>query len=222
MRAIKGRVLIKMDVRQKEKVELGSTGILLYVEKNYNFNLREDKSSMAVLIDGIGLKEGVKCLVHHLSSEPSYLINDETLLTKEEYLEGYKVFSIPEDNVFCYSEDGVEWQPCKNFLMTSRMYKPYKGTISGIPNERVEGALYIDKGFDYEGGEEKDLSGNVAMVTPNSDYEIIFVDELHKEHRVIRTRNREIQAIHHNLTDKVKKGEILVGTSDVNCKALFA
>ena len=219
MKAIKGKVLIKIDTLQKTKYAF-QTGEQIVIERGYNFNLREDRASMAYVIDSDQLPEGAPILVHHLSVEETYAVPYIHLfLTEEEIAEGYKIFSIPYDMVSAYFEDGV-WKPCKDFLITQRIYEPYQGEIVGIPHQRIKRRLYVIRGEDNWDGQTRDLSGKVIVVLDNSDVEIIFHNEQHREERVMRTRHREILGIDEGMTKKVQKNLYLVGLSEDNCEPL--
>jgi|GEM_PF-3366325 len=219
MKAIKGNILFKIDVTQKEKLSFAGDK-KLHIERNYNFNLREDRASMGYCIDGENIPARAKILVHHLSTEPNYEVPyAELFLTDEEIKEGYKIFAIPKDMCFCY-HDGSEWIPCEKFLITKRIFKEYKGVLDGIPTEQVLKRLYVVKGFDDYEGEPADLSGKVMAVTLNSDYQIIFHDENNKEQSVIRTRWREIEAIDYQMTKDVEDGKYLVGIELKDAKPL--
>ncbi len=218
MKAIKGNIIMKMDVRQKEKFALTDT-VTIEIQKGYNFNLREDRSSMGYVIDGEGLPVGARLLCHHLAIEPNYQIENETILTEAEKKEGFKVFSIPADMAFCYMQEN-EWVPCKNFLITKRIFRPYKGKLVGIDPVVVKNRLLIIKGVDEWDGEETDLSGSVCIVTENSDYQIIWHDTDNREHSLIRTRHRELMGVDDGMKNDVKKGKLLVGYTISDCKAL--
>lgn len=212
--ATKGNVLIRIDVTQKEKYSL-TKAITIHIEKGFNFNLREDKSSMGYVIDGEGLPQGASILIHHNSTNATYEVPDKKFLTDEERKEGYKVFSIPHDTVYCFSVDGKKWQPCKDFLITLRIFKEYKGRLTGIESELVKDRLYIVQG---EIEDAPPLEGRVCIVTPNSAYEIIFHTPQNREERVIRTRAREILAIDEILTQQVNKGKYLIGLNASTAK----
>lgn len=137
-------------------------------------------------------------------------------LPKKKKKEGFKIRSIEEDMCFCY-HDGKSWQPCKGFLISLRIFKEYKGLIVGVEHERINKRLYIVSGVDEYDGEITDLSGKVCVVTENSDAELIFHDAENKEGRVIRTMNREIEAIDNDMTEQVQRGELLIGLAYNNC-----
>lgn len=208
----KGRIVIKIDTKQKEKYAL-TNDVTIHIDRGYNFNRREDYPSRAEVINCENIPEGTTCLVHHNATEPTYHVEAEQILTIEEKEQGYKILSIPEDMLFCYFEND-EWQPYKNFLITQRIFKPYKGGLIGIEHEQVKNRLYVVKGM----VEEKDLSGKVCLVTDNSDYEIIFHNKDNRPESLIRTREREILGVDHITLDKIKKGELLVGLNQSSAK----
>jgi len=214
---LKGNVLIKMNVKQKEKYQL-TKDVVLDISRGYEFNLRLDRASYGYVISSYSVPNGARGLFHHLSSEPSYEIGrPEEFLTLEEIKEGFKVFSIPEDMQFCY-DAGEGWKPCKNFLITERIFKPYKGKMAGVPHEQVKNRMYVVKGNDEWDGEVSDLSGKVVVSLVNCDYQIIFHMEDHKEYNLIRTRHREIIGIDEGMTKDVQNGKYLIGLTENNCK----
>ena len=216
MRALKGNIIIKMDVTQKEKYRL-TDDVTIQIVKGFDFNLRQDRASYGYAVNGGNVPSGAGVLCHHLSIEPSYAIENETILTEQEKKEGFKVFSIPVDMCFAYMEDG-EWIPCKDFLITERVYLPYKGKMQGIDHQLVKNRMFVIKGMDEWG--EVDLSGKCVVSLDNCDYQIVFHMEDHKEYNLIRSRSREIIAIDEKLTKEVKRGRYLTGLSPTQCKAL--
>ena len=89
----------------------------------------------------------------------------------------------------------------------------------GIEPTIVKDVLYITT------GEFKD---NVVHVLKAADYEIIYQGKDGREERVIRCRHfeddynekEELVAIAHDLTDKVKSGELLIGLSTKDAKQI--
>lgn len=218
MRAIRGKVLVKIDTKQKEK--LAFNGGTLIIERGYNFNRREDYPSMGGVIDGEGLPAGAEILLHHNVSEAAYNVEGETLLTDEERAEGYRVFSVPADMCFCYKVEGGEWTPCKHFLLTKRIFKPYEGLMTGIEPAQVKNRMYVTKGIDTWDDEVTDISGRVMVVTENSDYQIIWHDKEHKEQTIIRTRHRELLAFDEGMQNDIEKGKYLVGVTLKDAKKI--
>lgn len=217
MRAIRGQVIIKIDARQKEKFAL-TQDVTIEIIKGFDFNLRNDRASYGYIVNGNGHTKGDRALCHHLALEPNYQIENETILTEVEKKEGFKVISIPVDMLFATSPDGKEWVPCKDFLITQRIFLPYRGKMVGIDHQLVKNRMHVISGMDEWG--EVDLSGKCVVSLDNTDYEIIFHREDNKEYRLIRSRSREIIAIDEKLTKGVNKGRYLVGLSPTNCKAL--
>lgn len=218
MKAIRNQVIIKMDTKQKEKYAL-TKDVTIFIEKGYNFNLREDRSSMGYVVNGKGLLEGVEVLCHYLALEPSYLIEHDDILTEKEKSEGYKVFSIPNDMVFCYKFEG-EWMPNKGYLIAKRIFKKYEGALVGVEPELVKHRMYIEKGVVEWEGINDDMSGKVAITTENCDYQISWHNESHRPESLIRTRDRDIMALDNTLETGLKKGKYLIGVTPTDCKEL--
>lgn len=225
VKSINGKILIKMNIKQKEKFAL-TEDINIAIEKGYNFNLREDRASFGYILDGNKMTKGSACLVHHLSIEPTYEVPFlQYFLSDEDIKKGFKVYNIPVDMCFCYREGHSEWQPCENFLITQRIFKKTAEVKGGLilPDninlpERVKGKMYVVKGFDTESG--VDLSGLVCITTENCDYQIIWHEEDNKEYSLIRTRNREIMAIDYDTTNLVNENKLYLGLTDRDCKTL--
>jgi hypothetical protein len=221
MKSIKGCVIFKVDTKQKWKYNL-TDDIQLHIEKNFNFNLREDRCSRGYCINGDKIPFNAEILFHHLGSEPNYEVPyQHEFLTELEIHTGFKIFTVPEDMVFAYrtTEEG-EWIPYKQFLITKRIFKAVNSSLSLAKFERVKNKLYVVSGKDEWDGEETDLAGKVMMVTENSDYEIIFHDTKNKPQSVIRTRWRELLAIDESMTKDVKSAKYFVGLGENDCQPL--
>jgi negative regulator of sigma E activity len=87
---------------------------------------------------------------------------------------------------------------------------PYEGKLSGIEPSLVSDVLYVTTG---------EFSGKIVHTLKACDYEIIFQDTNGQEGRLIRFRHfpdeenerEEVIAIDDYLTDKLNRGELLVG-----------
>lgn len=218
MKAIKNFVLIKIDVTQKEKYAL-TKDVTIQIIKGFSFNLRVERSSMGYVIDGEGLPHGSKLLINYLGLEPTYHVPNYNYLTEEEVKEGYKVINIPKDMAFAYNS-GTGWIPCEDYLITLRIFKPYKGLMTGIEPQIVKNRMFVVAGYDNYDGEKTDLSGLVAVTTPNCDYHITYHDTDNKQYDLMRSMNREIEAIDYDMTEKLNNGELLIGYSPNDCKTL--
>lgn len=192
LKAPPGHYLIVVEMKNKQSVTFDS-GAKIQIERGFNFNLREDNPSIGVLLDG-DAPFGSAVLIHHNAAQPSYKIYNEINAQN-----GFELFSIPKDMVFMYYDK--EWIPFPGFVMASRIFEPYVGNLSGMEASQVPNRMYIHKGVN---------EGSVCVTLINCDYEIIFFVE-GKEKRIIRTREREMLGIDHDLTEKVKNGEYLIG-----------
>ena len=150
VKSINGKILIKMNIKQKEKFAL-TRDINIEIQKGFNFNLREDRASFGYILDGNKMTKGAACLVHHLSIEPTYEVPYiHYFLDDADIKAGFKVYNIPVDMCFCYREGYADWQPCENFLITQRIFTP-PITLSGgliLPDninlpERLKGKMYV-------------------------------------------------------------------------------
>ena len=71
------------------------------------------------------------------------------------------------------------------------------------------------------------MSGNVVGTLISSDYEIIYQDDDGTEGKIVRLRyypegndRNEVISIEHEMTDKVKNGDLLVGFNTSDAKKL--
>lgn len=224
---IRGNIIIKIDTRQKEKYNL-TDDVTITIFKGYDFNLRQDRSSMGYIISSEKIPAESEVLVNYLALEPTYEVPYlELFLTEEEIIEGYKVFSIPQDMAFCYKKDN-EWNPCEGYLIVKRVFKKYEGVLEGMPNEQIKDRIYIEKGMLYDEditskpdkSDLIDLSGKVCICLPDCEYEIIWHNKNNREERIIRSRHREILAVDEGMTSKLKKGLLYLGLNAIDCKPL--
>lgn len=197
MQHTKGNVVIKIDLTQKEKYRF-LNGTEIIIPRGFDYNLRLDNPNVAEVLSAENIPTGSLVLIHHNACQDSY-----------KAFELDNIFSIPLDMVFLYFHEN-KWIPNKNFVISGRIFQPYKGLLLGIENELVKNRMYI-----YAG----EHAGNVCVTTKNCDYEIVFFIN-GRENRVIRTRVREILGIDEELTAKVKNGEYNVGINSQSSKPL--
>ena len=202
LKAPPGMILVKVEMHNKENIKFAS-GETIVVERGYDFNLRQDKPSIGIMVDGGDAPAGSLVLIHHNSTESSYEVFNY------ENEKDHKLYSIPKDMVFLYRKDG-EWFPFENFVISSRIFKPYKGILIGVDGSVVKNRMYIHRGLH---------EGNACVTLVNCDYELIFYID-GKENRIIRTRTREILGIDVELTELIKKGEYEIGLNTSEAKKL--
>jgi hypothetical protein len=116
------------------------------------------------------------------------------------------------------NEKGQDWQPLNNFITGLRIFEPYTGFLEGIPPTLKTNKIYVTSG---------DLAGNVVGTVISSDYEIIYQDDDGTEGKIIRLRyypegndRNEVISIEHEMTEKVVKGDLLVGYNITDAKKL--
>ena len=90
--------------------------------------------------------------------------------------------------------------------------------MQGIDPTEVKNKIYVTSG---------DLAGNVVGTVISSDYEIIYQNDDGTEGKIIRLRyypdgndRNEVISVEHELTEKVKNGDLLVGYSVSDAKKL--
>jgi hypothetical protein len=84
---------------------------------------------------------------------------------------------------------------------------------------QIKNVLYLQTG---------ELKGKVCHTVNAADYEIIFMGEEGKEHRILRCRHyediehdrEEIIAVDKYLTKQLNDGELLIGLSSKDCKTI--
>lgn len=201
LKAPKRNVIVRIMLDNKERYQL-TEDIEILIQKGFDFNRRIDAASFGVCIDDADneIPKGAEILIHHNASDPSYFIHDLSS-------EGKNVFSIPNDMCFVYRVNGGEWQPCKDFIISERIFQPYNGVIHGVEHNQLKKHLWVVKG----NIEDAPTIENKAVFSgQHNDYEIIFHDK-GREASLIRSRKRDIFAIDDSITEKVKLGELLVG-----------
>jgi hypothetical protein len=212
LKAPKGRVIVSVDVELKNSHTFES-GVKLYIGRKYNnLNRRETEPVNATVIDAENIPEGSQILVHHNSFHDAYMINNYRKLGGA--ADDIREFSIEEDRCYLWREKkGDEWKPLKGYATALRVYKPYKGFLTGIDPTEIKNVLFITSG---------ELCGKVANQLIATDYEIIYQGDDNREARIIRCRHyegaelndrEEIVAIDNDLTRRVHAGELLVGIS---------
>jgi hypothetical protein len=220
MRALKDRVVIKVDVEQKNNTTF-SDGTTIRLERDYN-NLDRTYVSQVLgeVIDSEYIKKGALVLFHHNSIHDVNTVFDSDILTPEEEKAGFKIISIPDSECFLWKEKGEkEWHPMKNFCTALRVFKPYKGVLQGIKPTLIKNVLYLLTG-EYE--------GKICHTLKAVDYQITFRNEKGVDESFIRCRHfeddwnerEELIAIADDLIKQVKQGKLLIGLSDEDCKSL--
>jgi hypothetical protein len=212
---VSGRVVIKISSESKN-FHTFENGQTIRRERQYNeFNRRVTEPVNCVVISSDYIPAGSEILIgHNALHEVNKIYDyDKTLDTDVGY------YSLPEEDCFAWRDESGELRPMKNFDFAYRVFKPYEGLIAGIEPSVIKEVLYIRTG---------EFAGNVARCLKASDYEVIFQGKDGREDNVIRCRHfpdeynekEELIAIDHDLTDKVNKGQLLVGLSPSDAKTI--
>ena len=217
LKAVDGKVIISVDLEGKNSHTF-SDGTKIRLERQYNnLNRRETHPVNAIVIDGEGVKAGSQILIHPNMTHDTNKIFNYGQLSGDIEGSDVKYFSIPVEQCYAWldEEDNNTWKPLKNFEFALRVYKPYVGLIDGIEPTLVKDVLYVTTG---------EFKGLVVHTLKACDYEIIFQGIQGREERLIRFRHfpdqeherEEIIAVDYHLTEKVNKGELVVGISPTN------
>lgn len=212
------RVIIKVDLESKNSHTF-KDGTKIKLERVYdNFNMRYVKPVNAEVVSAKDIPEGSEILIHHNATHDTYKIFNYLRPTTEAS-SSMQYFSIPIEECFMWrSEKGSTWNPLNNFITGLRIFEPYTGFLEGIDATLIKNKIYVTSG---------DLEGNVVGTVISSDYEIIYQDDDGTEGRIIRLRyypegndRNEVISIEHEMTNKVIRGELLVGYSISDAKKL--
>lgn len=218
LKAPENRVIIKVDLESKNSHTF-KDGTKIKLERQYdNFNMRYVKPVNAEVVSAKDIPEGAEILIHHNATHDTYKIFNY-LRPTEEASSDMQYFSIPIEECFMWrTKKGSTWNALNNFITGLRVFEPYKGILEGIDATLIKNKIYVTSG---------ELSGNVVGTVISSDYEIIYQDDDGTEGKIIRLRyypegndRNEVISIEHEMTNKVKNGELLVGYNVSDAKKL--
>jgi len=205
------RVIIKVDLESKNSHTF-KDGTKIKLERVYdNFNMRYVKPVNAEVVSAKDIPSGAEILIHHNATHDTYKIFNYQRPTAEASSE-MQYFSIPIEECFMWRDKKCSsWNPLNNFITGLRIFEPYTGFLQGIEPMLVKNKIYVTSG---------ELEGNVVGTVISSDYEIIYQDDDGTEGRIIRLRyypegndRNEVISIEHEMTNKVRNGDLLVGYS---------
>jgi hypothetical protein len=219
LKAPTNRVIIKVDLESKNSHTF-KDGTKIKLERVYdNFNMRYVKPVNAEVVNAKDIPVGSEILIHHNATHDTYKIFNYQRPTAEASSD-MQYFSIPIEECFMWrDEKGSTWNALNNFITGLRIFEPYTGFLEGIEPALVKNKIYVTSG---------ELEGNVVGTVISSDYEIIYQDDDGTEGKIIRLRyypegndKNEVISIEHELTNKVKNGELLVGYNTSDAKKLI-
>jgi len=218
LKAPANRVIIKVDLESKNSHTF-KDGTKIKLERVYdNFNMRYVKPVNAEVVSAKDIPVGSEILIHHNATHDTYKIFNYQRPTAEAS-SSMQYFSIPIEECFMWRDKkGSTWNALNNFITGLRIFEPYTGFLEGIEATLIKNKIYVTSG---------ELEGNVVGTVISSDYEIIYQDDDGTEGKIIRLRyypdgndRNEVISIEHELTNKVKNGELLVGYNISDAKKL--
>lgn len=216
---VKDRVIVSIDMEYKNSVTF-EDGTKIRLERKYDcFDQKYTQPVNALVIAAESIPEGAEILLHHNSTHPTNEILNYKQVSGADIASNIKYFSVPVTECFAWRNDN-EWQPLPGFDFALRVFKPYTGVITGIEPTQLKDTLYMTTG---------QYKGLIVRTLKACDYCIIFQDINGREGNLIRTRTNgdektqrepEVVAIDHGATEKLKKGEILIGLTKTDAKQL--
>lgn len=217
MKHVKGRVLVEVDLQGKNWHTFND-GTKIRLEREYNnLDVRETKNTLGIVISAEDIPTGAMLLFHpNATHDVNRVFNTEVLSGKEK-TDSVKIYSMPETDCFLWKMPGEEWQPLKGYVIAERVYAPYEGLLEGIEPKQLKNVLFIKTG---------ELKGFAVHTLKASDYLLIFNNEQGVEQQIIRCRHyekgsgdrEEIVAKDNLITEKIKLGKLLIGSSPSNAK----
>lgn len=220
LKHVEGRIIVQVDIEKKNSHKF-SNGTEIRLERKYNeFNRRITEPVNAIVISAENIPAGSEILIgHNALHEVNKITDYKKLAGGEDANNSIRYYSLPEDDCYAWLDTDGNLMPMKNFEFAFRVFKSYKGILTGIEPSLVNNVLYITTG---------ELAGNVCHVLKASDYTIIYQGKEGREKQVIRCRHfsekyddkQEIIAIAHGLTEKVNSGELLIGLYVKDAKPL--
>lgn len=177
MMALSNRVLVQVNMEQKDYADFAGTK--LFLANTYNPNHREKNPVVALVVRGENeIKDGEFIIVHHNHfSDPS------------PFEIGGGIYSIPyNDTIFAIiDKDGNPQSVCGNIIAE----RIEEDEIIGIANPKRrhfhDRVRVISDGFSHKVGDE-------VFTLPFSDYEVVY-NWNGQEKRFIRVFNQNIVAI---------------------------
>lgn len=220
LEAVNERVIVLVDLNQKN-FHTFACGVIIHHERNWdNFDKKHTEQVLGTVISADNIPTGSLVLFHHNGTHDVNRIHGHSMLSGDDIASGMAVFSILENEIYLYRDGFGMWEPTKGFVIAERVFEPYKGVIQNIPHKKLKDTLYIKTG---------EFAGKVVRTLKSADYEIIFRSPTTgQEQKIIRCRHfeneynerEEIVAIDHTLTERLMKGELMVGTSESDCKQI--
>jgi hypothetical protein len=218
---VENRIIVSIDHDRKNWHQIEG-GPKIRIERRFdNFNERYTKPVNAIVVSSEDISEGTEVIVHHTAIHETNLVNNYKPLSGKDEGSEIKYYSISENEVFAWFNESTEsWQPTKGYDFALRIYEAYKGILEGIEPTLIKQALWITTG---------EYKNKACVVLQASDYQLIFQGRNDTEVNIIRLRSEdrpkeqresEIVAIHNNYTEKILRGDLIVGLTKSDAKSI--
>lgn len=222
LRAVHGRVIVAVDMQVKNWHTFSHGETIRHERGPNNLNYRETQPVQGEVLDSAIVPAGHSILFQHNACHDYYRIFNYKQVSGLDIASEVRYFSIPESACYLSRAPGAEWTPIKGIATGLRVFTPYRGMLVGIPHAVIKDVLCIT------GGE---LKGLVVHTVRAADYEIVFQGADGKEGNIIRLRHwdnpeddihhrEEIVMIDHEKTEMVRKGELYLGLTSKDAKAV--
>lgn len=211
-----GRIIIKAD-KDGKNWHTFKSGEKLRLERDLdNLDKKYTSQVCGEVVCGDYVPRGGMILFHH------NCIHDVNLILNhdEELPIGVQLYSLKEDECYLWKmPDEKEWKPLRGFATALRVFEPYNGSLQNVFPEKVKDILYITSG---------EFKNKVCHTLKACDFSIIFNNDEGREETILRCRHyeneeherEELIAVSQYLTEKVKKGELLIGLTNKDCKKI--
>jgi hypothetical protein len=159
MPPVNNRILVKVDMRQKNSMKIGD--VLVSTAMKYEVNGREKSPVIALVVMGNQyIKSGQFILCHHnhfYPPSPYYVAQDE--------------FSIPANHtIFAILTEEGDINPVYGNVICERV--PIETTLPLPPELRKH---YTDRGKILNGGWTKYKTGDLVFTRPSAPYDIVYI-----------------------------------------------
>ncbi len=219
LKHVKDRIVVSVDMEQKNWHSF-KDGTQIRLERDYdNLDRKYTQQVLGTVIDAENIPSGAIVLFHHNSLHDTYKIFNYTELSGIEEASNIKLYSIMERDCFFWKKPNEEeWHPTKEYATALRVFQPYTGILTGIDPTLIKDVLYATSG---------EYKGLVVKTIKASDYQITFRNEKGVDESIIRfrpngipseQREEEAVAIMNDMTEKVNRGELLIGLTVSDCK----
>lgn len=213
----KHRVLIAVDLKYKNRVALGDSGIVLERERNFNdLNHRVTQPSQGFVINSDYLPIGAEILVSHNSFHET---NKLFTFDNEIELPNIGIFSVPKTECYVYRVGNGEWNACEGFLLGLKVFEPYNGIIEGIEPKEIKRLFFVtSKGYLQNKVVDTVNAAILPIIANDENYNEIIINRI--RHYPSETDNvrEEVLTINNEKTKQVLKGKLLIGNNSKDCK----